>query len=377
MGRNKELDSLRGLAALSVLGYHAFATNFPSIAAGIHLGEVGPVAAFAVYSPLHLLWLGAESVWFFFVLSGFVLTRSAMRPGFSWPAYYPSRLVRLYLPVAVAVALAWLTYQIPHLPRPGLDPMLPTGYPLEGVLRDITLLGGTTTSLGVLWSLQWEIVFSLLLPVYVLLVRSRPLPAAIIAVLGCLVGWSFSEGVLTYLPMFFIGGLLAQYWPTVQRRFAFLAGSGWRTHILGGALTMAGALGILSYFLLGRLVAPLYDPRVLTLPLVLAGIIVVIVVAQMWPPLSRLLSTKPFVAAGMISFSLYLVHLPLVVLFAFVLPLGVWGTVLSVVVSLLVAVAFYFVVERPSHQLSRRIASRLRAEELEPTPSDGRVSVSS
>jgi peptidoglycan/LPS O-acetylase OafA/YrhL len=377
MGRNRELDSLRGLAALSVLGYHAFATNFPAIAAGIHLGDVGPVAALAVYSPLHLLWLGAESVWFFFVLSGFVLTRSAMRPGFSWTAYYPSRLVRLYLPVAVAVALAWLTYQIPHLPRPGLDPMLPTDYPLDGVLRDLTLLGGTTTSLGVLWSLQWEIVFSLLLPVYVLLVRSRPGPAAIIAVIGCLVGWSFSESVLTYLPMFFIGGLLAQYWPSIQRRFAFLSASGWRVNVVGAALTVAGALAILSYFLLGRLVAPLYDPRVLTLPVVLAGIVVVIIVAQTWPPLSKLLSARPFVAAGMISFSLYLVHLPLVVLFAFVLPLGVWGTVASVVVSLLVAIGFYFAVERPSHRLSRNIASRIRTQELEETRSDERVAVSS
>lgn len=367
MKRRRELDSLRGIAAFSVLGYHILATNFPILAVGVALGPVGPLAAIAVYSPLHIMWLGAESVWFFFVLSGFVLTRSAMRPDFSWMAYYPSRIVRLYLPVAFAVGLAWLTYRVPHIARPGLDPLLPTDYTPTGVLQDLTLLGGTTNSLGVLWSLQWEVVFSLLLPIYVLLVRSRPLPAAIVAVVGCMLGWNLGGAVLTYLPMFFIGGLLAQYWPLIQKRFAGLTAAGWRANVLGTALTAAGILAILSFFMLGPVLKAFFDPRTLTLPLVLAGIVIIVITAQLWAPLSRLLSTRLLVAAGTISFSLYLVHLPVVVLFAFILPLGPVNAVISAVVSVILAVGFYFAVERPSHRLSRTIASRIRATEQRET----------
>src|SRR5690348_5076720 len=113
--RRRELDSLRGLAALSVLLYHVLASNSAQLASAICLGPVdGALNRVLAYSPLHAIWLGAESVWLFFVLSGFVLTRATMRPGFSWAGYYPSRMVRLYLPVAFAVVLAWLTYLVPH-----------------------------------------------------------------------------------------------------------------------------------------------------------------------------------------------------------------------------------------------------------------------
>ncbi|CAN5298732.1 hypothetical protein BH09ACT1_BH09ACT1_04810 [soil metagenome] len=113
MKRRNELDAVRGLAALSVLVFHILSVNSSQLALGITLAPVeGWLANVFTYSPLHVIWLGSEAVWLFFVLSGFVLSRSASRPSFECNVYFPSRLVRLYLPVFGAILFAWVIYLI-------------------------------------------------------------------------------------------------------------------------------------------------------------------------------------------------------------------------------------------------------------------------
>lgn len=80
---------------MSVLLYHVFALNWSTLQDGVYLKPAAnPLANLLIFSPLHVVWLGAEAVFLFFVLSGFVLVKAATRPEFSWPAYYPSRIVR-------------------------------------------------------------------------------------------------------------------------------------------------------------------------------------------------------------------------------------------------------------------------------------------
>jgi peptidoglycan/LPS O-acetylase OafA/YrhL len=67
-----------------VLLYHVLATNFPPLQAGVYLTPASSrLDNVLIFSPLHIVWLGAEAVWLFFVLSGFVLTKAATRPNFS------------------------------------------------------------------------------------------------------------------------------------------------------------------------------------------------------------------------------------------------------------------------------------------------------
>ena len=40
-----------------------------------------------------------------------MLVRAAERPGFRWRAYYPSRMLRLYLPVWGALVLGFVLYE--------------------------------------------------------------------------------------------------------------------------------------------------------------------------------------------------------------------------------------------------------------------------
>lgn len=98
--RAHSLDGLRGVASLVVVLHHAMLA-IPLFASAV-FDDQAPAASLGwlVYSPLHALWAGSEAVYVFFVLSGLVLMLPILgRPNFDWRAYYPSRLIRLYLPV--------------------------------------------------------------------------------------------------------------------------------------------------------------------------------------------------------------------------------------------------------------------------------------
>jgi peptidoglycan/LPS O-acetylase OafA/YrhL len=81
-------------------------------------------------------------------------------------------------------------------------------------------------------------------------------------------------------------------------------------------------------------------------------------VAVVGPRTRRLLARRPVAWAGSRSYSLYLVHEPIVVLAAFALG-GAPTLPLLVVVAVppvvLLTEGFFRLVERPSHALSRRV----------------------
>src|SRR4051812_11447586 len=67
----------------------------------------GSVLWWFTATPLKVLSAGGEAVTVFFVLSGVVLTLPVLsRVDFDWVAYYPRRVVRLYVPAAVSVLFA-------------------------------------------------------------------------------------------------------------------------------------------------------------------------------------------------------------------------------------------------------------------------------
>ena len=106
--RLTSLDGLRGLVALDVLIHRALLTLASPYYAGT--ASLGRPAWFATCTPLHILWAGTEAVYLFFVLSGIGLTIPLLRiDNFSWAAYFPKLIVRLYIPVLAAVRLGALT----------------------------------------------------------------------------------------------------------------------------------------------------------------------------------------------------------------------------------------------------------------------------
>jgi peptidoglycan/LPS O-acetylase OafA/YrhL len=349
--RLKQLDGLRGVAALIVVVHHSLLLQ-PRLALAYLLpgANLGQPFNLAVYSPLHVLWDGPAAVKVFFVLSGFVLTLPFLRPDASWRAYYPSRLVRLYLPTiaSVCLALGWVV-AFPRLNAGSWWQASHAGPWAGEIAADLSLVLGTGMVNSPLWSLRWELWFSLLLPLYVWVGRrsGRWWPALILlaATASTVGGVADNQGLLASMPVFLIGVLLAAHRDEVSGLAArapqvavvamclvALAGSWWPVPSpwAGGVVTVGATV------LVGSLLGD--------------------------GPVSRALTTRPMAWLGRMSFSLYLVHEPLVV------SLGTLGLqnplvvlAISVPASLALAFAFHVVVERPSHQLAKLVAVRARA----------------
>lgn len=344
------LDGLRGAAALVVLLHHSLLTIpfFNDEHHGVNA------------TPLHLLWAGREAVYIFFVLSGLVLVGPALERGINARSYYPSRLLRLYMPVLGAVALGWIvTTAVPRNFEPGQSGWMrlhqfevtPWTY-----ARDILLLAGTSNLNTPLWSLQWEVIFSLLLPVYVIVARrfqKHWLLLTVASIATSTVGAGLHLESVKYLSMFLIGGMIATQLPLLRTKIR--QASAWASIIV----LITALLSISSVYWVGGVLVN--GAGTLTLPLVLVGAAGVVILCSAWQPLQSLLSRRGFQWAGRVSFSLYLTHELIVVSTAQILPSTLtWLTpFVAIPLSLAFAVLFFRFVEAPAHQLSKRVAKAL------------------
>jgi peptidoglycan/LPS O-acetylase OafA/YrhL len=359
-GRLGALDGLRGLAALVVLLHHSLLV-IPALAAPYY-GE-GPAELWTAewwlsHSPLHALWEGKAAVYVFFILSGFVLQSMVSRPNFRWASYYPQRLLRLYLPVWGAVLFTVATYIM--VPRLGQQHSLwlaerPETLGLVAFIKDMTLLLGNGGLASPLWSLRFEILFSLALPLYVWASKIWP-GLTYLKLAGCLAiitaGGYLNETMFLYVPMFLIGTIMAEH----VERFRALgdrigrARAGWPFALGSSVLLMAspGVVGGLGVYA---------QVQGATAGLATVGAAITVLMAIHWPAARKILETTFVTWLGTISFSLYLVHEPIVVAFGFAFgaEYAVPAVIASIAVSIPVAVLFYAFVEKPSHELSKKI----------------------
>ena len=341
------LDGLRGVAAVVVLIGHVLSAT-PVVNHHNHLHGAG-WARWWANTPVQTLFDGPDFVLVFFVLSGFVLLPGAPMTSQRWIAYYPARIVRLMLPAVVSVGLALAFLQISH----------PWVYvTLRSVARDVVLLKGTDYLNGPLWSLQWELWFSLLLPLYVVAAWVRPhlwaVKSAAVLVIAA-VGLLSQEPAVFYLSVFALGSLLAVEYRrgTTARLFTWLSAR--RGGVAGFAV-----LSLIAFNGRALLAFP-REPSVRATQL--SGVVVVlgaVGLVLLTLSVSRIRTALQGPVAGWLgrrSFSLYLVHWPIVeyCYSAVGHHADGWPTLLAVPLSLAVGEAFYRLVERPGHRLSRRI----------------------
>lgn len=352
--RIRSLDGLRGVAAVVVLVHHSLVSIAPLGA--VYFGGSAPRGfEWLVHSPLHLVWAGPEAVYVFFVLSGLVLTLPALRRRYDWRSYYPSRLIRLYLPVigAVLFAVAWALI-VPRSATIGHGTWMERqdqAVSVFSVIRNMTLLSPDWLN-PPLWSLRWEVAFSVLLPLYVLVVTRVPrwwpflvVGAMTVSTVGVVI---HDKGILVYLPMFMLGCALA-----VPLR----DGSASRSHVWPW-LMGCGLLGITCSWWLGGLHL---NEDALSNPVILLSAVLIVVAAVRWSGARRMLETRPIRWLGRISFSLYLTHNAIVVAVNSLLPADQtwWTPVLAIPLSLGVSVVFFRLVEAPAHVLAKRVARAL------------------
>lgn len=351
--RVTQLDGLRGIAALVVIACHLLST-LPGIGNVVFDDRSAPLDAaghWAVFSPLHVLWNGTPAVHVFFVLSGFVLILPFTRgdKATRWTTYYAKRLLRLYLPawaaLAVAVALVVTIPRTVSSLQSSWANMYVTDPSVGQVAKDGLLLLGASTINTPLWTLRWEVLFSLLLPVYVFVAlrwrRFWHLKLGIVVALAA-VGAVQHIDWLIYLPIFAIGAILGaererireltRSWP----RFVWLP-------VTAAGLVLANA----EWFSPAKPVDGVEA-------LVTVGATLLVLVFLLSGSAKKLGDTAVAQWLGRISFSLYLVHLPIILagvtlLQSVSLPLAL---AVSAVASFAVAELFYRFVEQPAQRLS-------------------------
>lgn len=366
-GRLRALDGLRGIAALVVVVHHALLLIPAMSLAQLDESAAGQPATvwLLTHTPAHLVWAGEEAVLVFFVLSGFVLTLPAVGRPMRWRTYYPRRLVRLYLPVWGSVALTgMLVLAVPPSTSPArsVSANNQARVELSQAWHDVFLLPAAGAVNTPLWSLHWEVLFSLLLPAFLLLRlgarRALPLYAALlIAAVG--VGTYAGIGALRYLPVFGLGVLLAFHRDLLEDARRWVDS---RQH--AGAWWVA-ALTVTVLLFTGRWIAsglpsggPLLDA--LASGGVIVGALLVVVLALVWAPGARALERRAVQWLGARSFSLYLVHLPVIFTLEFVFPTTVprWVVIaVAIPTALVVTAVFFRLVEAPSHRAARGMSA--------------------
>ena len=89
--------------------------------------------------------------------------------------------------------------------------------------QDVTLTPKSSSRISLLWSLTWEVLFSLARSAYMVLGKTRrPLKITLLIAVSTFDVFAESQ-VLTFMPMFGIGALLAIRRVAVMRRFPRLS----------------------------------------------------------------------------------------------------------------------------------------------------------
>jgi peptidoglycan/LPS O-acetylase OafA/YrhL len=363
------------LAAFVVLICHSLlvAPSFFQAFADPTVIPRGTLSWWATFSPLHLAWGGTEAVYLFFVLSGFVLTLPFVREKKgSWLGYYPKRALRIYVPVwgAFVLAVFWMTV-FPRTFPAGASTWLvghPSTLTSSQVVGDLFLWPPPLGSNPVLWSLTFEVIFSILLPLYVF--ASRRLPKLnllkFVLLLGA-IGYFSPLGTVPKfcLPMFGLGTIMA-----VERDRLARWGQSIRSLRFSGTvwfLLTFVALGLLNSYWTVRgltndpaLMATLI-PLSRALSLLGACFAIFLAIEGAW----RGWLERPHMQwLGKRSFSLYLVHNPIVVSTAVLLggtPGALATLAITVPASLLVTEGFYRVVERPGQLMGKAFERSLES----------------
>jgi peptidoglycan/LPS O-acetylase OafA/YrhL len=368
------LDGLRGWAALVVVLHHTLEIAKPYLAPPS--GEpvvVGSLWWWLTETPLKLASAGQEAVVVFFVLSGLVVALPALRATgpYSWGAFLASRFLRIYLPVWGALLLASSLIEL--LPRDEsrvtanswLADTNATAVHGSILFDEATLSRYSFDIVNTLWSLRWEMVFAVLLPLYVLaarLLRRRWAIAGTLAAGATIAGFALEDGTMSYLPAFFLGTLVAanldryRDWADARRDSRWF-----RPVTIAGLIVSAGCI-IATW--LARPIAPAGSlPSLLLTGASVVGAVGLVLLALAPTPFARGLETRQSQWLGRVSFSLYLVHVPLLVTAAFLLRDSRWPLValLGIPASLAVAWVFQRFVEAPAHRLSRRVGAAVRA----------------
>ena len=351
------LDGLRGLGALMVFLLHVDIMVKPFGAGG------GPS-----------LFPGTASVMVFFILSGIVLSLVPFKHmgngGYDWLGYYPRRVVRLCVPLFAAIALAlpagYVAWRLGSTSRSALAVAYDAGLTtaVHDILMQFDVLFNASDGVNNLfgaqlvrvdspvWSMSWELWFSLTLPLAIWCIsRIRRAGLAVVATfIAVLVSHWSGYFPLRFCLMFWLGVMVAKRFDKIKAA---------KIPVPAELALLVASVGVIELSLVWHPGGVLEAIKSTAMN---AACLVVVVVAIADGFTRRALSAAPMVFLGKVSYSLYLTHAIVIGALAALLPrLGIVDPLaiaaVSLPASMLVAVAFWRIIEVPSMNLSRSLAS--------------------
>ncbi|MGG2014582.1 acyltransferase family protein [Bacillus sp. S10(2024)] len=372
--RYKELDSLRGIAALMVLLAH-FLTVFPMF------GQRIISSNYSNY--IKILWDGHAAVVMFFVLSGFVLSLPFYQhKEFNYSKYLIKRLCRIYIPYFLILVMAIiftsiLNSKIDTIPElTGWATSWGSELSFKNVIQHILFLGeyNSDTFIMVIWSLVHEMRISIVFPFIIFLLLKVDWKisiggAMILSAIGYLLMMNIPSEfhapvstnyfvTLHYIAMFIIGALLAK---NREYLISKIMDSKVKYLLLPFGILFFNYPRI-PFMPLSKLVGEMdYSLYLIVIDWYISfGAALIILSALSLKRFSKLLVMKPIYFMGEISYSLYLVH-PIVLLTTIHVLYGKisihFTLLVSFVITIVASILCHKFIEIPSIKIGRKLAA--------------------
>jgi peptidoglycan/LPS O-acetylase OafA/YrhL len=346
----KYLHIVRGLAALLVVVFHAKYVFW--VGGTVYQKEIGlhGIADYLLFGADMLSSCGKECVVIFFILSAFVIKHSFSGHHYSWANFYKIRLIRIYWPflfslllsvIVLVVAVNYINPAIYNTNFRGYNERLSAAYndlSLGQVIKTIFFIdkGEYAGFNYAYWSLGHELIFYLLFPFYNLLNKYATLfaTAAVLTAAFLLTGFS-----IFYYQVFFVAGLLLY-------KYFFTSST--------GAVIKSRALNIILlviFFIAVNLSNKMVSEKFSDMVTLVFSFFIFDYILYFIRNKNSLL-----MKLGDISYSLYLNHLPILMLFYSILTLYTGNLVFysrvpyysGVIIAVIITLPLYFLTEKPS-----------------------------
>ncbi|MEO7213650.1 acyltransferase [Mucilaginibacter sp.] len=315
--RIKTLDSLRGFAALSVVFGHG--------TGGFYFAKL------IDNTPFYITRAGHEAVIFFFMLSGYVLVyQYSLTEKISYGKFLLLRYFRLYIPYIASIALALILMQIVEPGQPNnlfMSQLWQLPLTPERIIGHILLVGNFNTSVlnPVIWSLVHEMRFAILFPPLLWILNLRPAK-----MVGTLIIITLVSAGLLMLCTYFKYEDCNGYFATPYYIYMFLAGGyiaknqsalvAWFQSLNKAKKVIITIIAVLFYtyahMFTSAIANSIYIPLLMRSRFLIEDLIIALasfyfIVAAISINNTKSLLERPVpLFFGKISYSLYLVHSP-------------------------------------------------------------------
>ncbi|WP_419872084.1 acyltransferase family protein [Candidatus Pristimantibacillus sp. PTI5] len=342
-------------------------------------------------TPLHTFFAGLPAVLLFFILSGFVLSLPFLKKiAPSYLNYIIKRFCRIYLPfivivfVSVILVKLFATYEDIDWLSPIYNSRWDHPVTLQALISYVLMISYDMTNVnGVIWTLFHEMRISLFFPLLIYPIIKYNWKRAMVISIGSIGGvWIFFRVLIALLDNKYIQLLLYEFSDTLYYTCFFIIGAflAKYRHIIctrirkfnTTTLTIVLLLSILlinykwlyeiynidnfnfsGYYLIRDFIPSL-------------GIVLLFSLVLAVPRLGRGLTKRPLIWLGKISYSLCLVHIPIIMISSIYLskliPVSI-SVSLAPLLSLPVAALTYRWIELPSIHLGKKLTFKMKNKE--------------